>query len=287
MHMRQLLLCGCSLIIVSACSQSGSLPAAEVLHRSVIAADGLMSAQMSLEAAWRDPSSTVPEVRVAMDGLLRDGGRLIASTVELETGERSLEGDVVVEWGRDLYLRLTTPADGGADSLPIPPARWYVLELSSNVPVADATLTPDPHFLQAQSATVRVTRDRGRELIHGRDAYHYDVTLDREKLRSLLREFSSTPTAVVLEDPLSTWDDAYIAGELWIDSETFLIHRIHWRIAESGEESAMLEFSLDVSAHNEPVSIEVPTDAEPIVPDALQHWMIAPISASSSSSLVP
>lgn len=275
------------------------MPAVEVLRRATRASETLQSARYSLIAEMSGgvaPMAGRADVR--MDGILQGGGRETQFALRVDAmvdtdGQESrmhAEGDVFLEWGGDtsVFLRsLEMPgSDPEAESALL--GSWWKIA-SANGGAPPAAVTADPRLLRAQSEVVRVTRERGTATLRGRTAYRYDVTLDPDKLATFLNAAAEArgqvPDAAALRAQLAAYD---ASGELWIDTETFHVHRVVWRIApRSGADGIALRMTADVRDHDVAPAITPPADAKPVDPALLPSGVSmfgVPVAGASHSS---
>jgi hypothetical protein len=144
------------------------------------------------------------------------------------------------------------------------------------------SISPDPSLLRMQADVIKVTKDHGLEKINDHDTYHYDVTIDPEKLLTFMRSEAEERHQVFNEDQASQFLQTFQAtGEVWIDSESFFIRRLEWNVTSSEEKkesSLHANLHLDLTDHNTAPEISPPTDVKTFSPALLQ---------SDSRSILP
>lgn len=220
-----------------------------------------------------------------MSGTMHDGGNLLSAETDMMSqaessdgtmAQTAAKGSIIIDWGRMLFLRLSDvqgsmfvfPGTGA----PLTNGQWYRIPLgASDTPDVRMNITPDPELLRAQAAVVAVTRDHGIEQIHGGAAHRYDVTIDRAKLEQWLAgvaaeeggQFDATHIASVL-------DGVQASGELWIDADSFVVHRVQWSLERTvGDKPFSLRLSIDMTDHNRAPAVLLPEVTQPLSLEAL------------------
>ncbi|MBI3618704.1 hypothetical protein HY213_01570 [Candidatus Peregrinibacteria bacterium] len=297
----------CALILGS-CAKPSVLPSAEVLHRAVLASSTLRSATYSATAdiAFGEKSSAVGG-HLTLVGRLQDGGKQtqfhLTVTAHLGNGdamhEVNADADVIVASQTEIYLRVNSVSvhppttTFSLDALNAFKGKWVRLPAAAK-PDGVSTLTPDPGVLRAQSEVVTVTRDRGIETIDGHRAYHYDVSLDREKLLGFLRTSAAARSAAFDEANARSFVSAFDAsGELWIDADRFFVNALSWAMTPSAASAKTHPFSITVRAalrdHNAAPPIIPPSSADSLSPEVnvptLEGENLSSASNPSSGSL--
>lgn len=292
--MRRVFLVGCALVILLSCARREILPAEEVLKRAARAGQDLNSARYELEAnVTIDREQTHLNLTLNLDGILQDGGRQtqFAMTLggKLREGEQEFDlrgqADIIAVWGQEVFLNISslevTPAHPLFKEELVEKLRgqWWRLPAAEQ---ARETVTPDPRLLQVQSQVVSVTRDHGLQSLDGEEVYHYDATLDQEKLLVFLREVAAQKGTAFDEAATRTPLSRIRAdGELQIDADTFVIRRLRWEIAPSGEQRTLTAaFALRMYDHNVAPSITPPAAYQDLSPTAL-------FQAGETTPLVP
>ncbi len=303
--MRRILLCGClSLLVLSSCAKQGAYPPDEVLRRAALASAQLQSALFDVHADGDGlVSGSALRASLALQGTLQQGGKENAFHAVL-TGntdqknihyEFSADADVASAANGDMAFQMHTAAitppsallqDGMTEQLL---GKWW--SLPSGRKDAAAAITPDPALLRAQSQVVKVTQDRGLETLDGDPMYHYAVAIDPAKLLTFLQQ--------VAQEKGETFDAAQAAadlgkyratGELWIDAQTWYVHRLSWDIrtvASSGPLVFHVTLTANLHDQDKAPAIAYPKDTTPFSLGALmQHIMTGSMLPPSSGSSI-
>lgn len=270
--MRRILMIIVALLAVSACTEKSPLPSEEVLSRAAGAVPNLLSARFD---ASIDIEGTISDQEVAgevtIKGRMQDAGSQMQFVIDGDgdVGKSTLKGSV--EWiilpSQEVYANIYALS---IDPLPVffpflqnMIGQWIQISEGNEVVLP---VTPDPRLLRAQSQVIAVIKDHGLVSVRDRKAYHYTVALDPEKLVEFLR-------ATVREG--QTFDEASVRsivasirakGELWIDTETFHIHRIEWDIEKTDKEETVWDLTAEIEIydHNSAPPITPPADALPL-----------------------
>lgn len=258
----------------------------EVLHKTAESAQKLDSAQYIITADFSLDSGNTWQAEgvVRMDGVLQNAGEVVsvqsdvtAEVTDVTDGEYTMDGtiELVVLGDNDVYMNLHSLRTQPSSALFKPEmigaiaGTWWKLPSQSAAPQS-ASITPDPRLLQAQAEVVTVTKNNGITEFAGVPAYHYDVALDTEKLM--------TYVAAIARDKGETVDIAEIRsslanvkgnGEIWIDAETFFIHKLVWNIEslpQSTVGTADIALTLTLRNHNNAPTVVPPTEAKVFSP---------------------
>jgi hypothetical protein len=286
--MRRLLVTVCSSFLLASCGSSGvaNLPADEVLERAAKESRNLESAQYQGDATLTVDGSGDSSFKMFLDGLMHQGGKQIQLNIKLagstaatdETAVTNVEADVdvIVPSEQEVYVRLgrlvMAPENEmfSAEMMEAFLNKWFKMPISEEQRTS-STLTPDPALLRAQSEVVKVTRERGVEAFGDRQAYHYDVEIDNEKLLTFLRRAAEEQKEEFKEaDVRESLKNLQAEGELWIDAESFFIHKLVWHVTWKDETNAK-DYKLDVTLtflnHNAAPPITPPANAEELSPN--------------------
>jgi hypothetical protein len=207
---------------------------------------------------------TQGDLTLSLNGILQDGGKQCEFTARLAgdvvEGEQTydVEGvaDVIVVFDQEVYLRLqllnVAPPHPllQEEALKGFQGQWWKLPTPEK---PSQTVTPNPRLLKAQAEVIEITRDRGLETMQQRDVYHYDVILDREKLKTFLRGVAEERGEEFREAEAEEFLKGFeTSGEIWIDAETFYVHRLVWNITPAQKPVQKVSFTLraDLSEHN-------------------------------------
>ena len=140
--------------------------------------------------------------------------------------------------------------------------RWW--KMQEEEPLSPASsVTPDPSLLRAQAEIVHVSKSHGLKTLNGRTVYHYDVTVDKEKLAAFLAKLSEGSEEPVDADAVLRWISDYDpTGELWIDAENFMVHRLLWHVSRKEPEPLSGSVQVDFFDHNAAPQISPPAEFE-------------------------
>ena len=284
LHRLFLLLC----FALSACSNTVSvqpeISPEEVLRLATRAVKTLESAQYTVQGDFDTTSDALTAVgTVRLDGMLADSGEQLRFQMDLTADVDSLSGDssvsgtleVVVISEDEVYMNVHSLISQPSTAFFRPEmigalaGQWWLLSEDQSPPMADS-ITPDPRLLQAQAQVVTVTRDRGIEVVNGKDAYHYDTVLDKSKLAEYLaavaqekgQQFDSAKTLAAIEE-------IEASGQLWIDKETYYVQKINWVVQSMPLENggtASIAFTVMFRNHNDTPAILPPQGAKKFSP---------------------
>lgn len=269
----------CALILVS-CTRAGALPPAEVLKNASEASQTLESASFSIDATI---DGEVQELSGALNGeiditgQMQNAGRQLKFTINADVAmsddtqtETQFKGsaDMVVAGENEAYLRVNSLELTPPNAL-FPAAvvsqfvnQWWMLPTATGTQLLGADITPDPEFLKMQMNVISVETDRGLTKINGRSAYLYDVTIDEAKMKTYLDDVARRQGKELSQEEsmLSTMN---AKGTLWIDADTFVIHRIVWDLESKEGKQLAVHIDATISDHNKPMTISLPQGAMP------------------------
>lgn len=273
-----------SVVALAGCQGEPGLPSDEVLRRAAEAARGVTSALFSVDGALEQKTADgTMDVSVNADGRLQNGGEQIdlrgRMRVAMTQGaagamEWDVSGNVVVIDEHEVYLRIENARVEPASAFPVPLGpealeTWLRLPAESAAPAPD--VTPDPRFLRMQAEVVRVVKDEGIVAYGGKRAYHYDVAVDPDKLRAFLEEMESAggggEQSAMTQALLQSTN---LRGELWIDAETFVVHRIEWDAEPAAAGGLDGNLTVTLRDHNTAPPVVPPENAVPLQ-SVLQH----------------
>jgi hypothetical protein len=222
---------------------------------------------------------TVLSGELEVDGVLQNGGEQAALNTDVNMewqgadGVNTFYGEVEVRvTGKDeVYIRVDTM---DVDSIYMPftdefitslQNQWWMLPSDGSETSPAEEVAARPGILHAQAEVVRVVRNRGVQKINGRNAYHYDVDLNKEKFLTFLeRTAQENNKEFKAEDMMEFVNSIEGKGKLWIDTENFYLHRADWDVKLSPKDGDELSFSFSVtlSDHNVDVAISPPEGAQ-------------------------
>lgn len=278
-------------IFLSACSWGGSsspLPPEEVLQNTARASQSLDSANYVLDGQYaiHADSLQVSSGNVHTEGTVSHGGEqlqfLFTVNGDVTQGEQksTLSGtlEVIVAGAQAVYMKLHALNVQPSNDIFRPDlvgqfaGKWWILP-SDTQTVGTVNVTPDPKVLQAQSQVVRVVEDDGLRELNGRQVYFYKVELDQQKLLAYLETLAQQKGEPFDKASMQeTVSHITGEGELWIDAETFQLHKVTWDLKNVPLNTiGHIDVSVTVnfSNHNAAAPITIPTDAEMLSPAAL------------------
>lgn len=243
----------------------------------------MFSADVEYQGQKNESGSWIVRMQAQLDGVLQNGGRSMQMATEIK-GVLSSEAqthalhalaDAVTEQGTERYVRLRSltiePPHPSIvqESIVTVQGQWW--RLAPGLSGGSALfMTPDPSLLRAQAEILRVTRDRGIQRIHGKDAYRYDVTVDPVRLLLYLQRVAEQSgqafDRVEAAELLALYD---ATGELWIDAETFLPHRISWQVSLRADALRVFALTVDLTRHNDADPVRPPADAQDLSVESL------------------
>ena len=266
-------LCAVSL---ASCEPQERLPAEEVLSRAARANQNLNSVRFTLDGSYSIPIQSLGgSIRgdARTKGVLLNGGGQMKISAETSASFPGSDGDMQIQAAFELftdaletkYFKILSVETQPVNPLLTPDiierisGRWWELPSGQTDP-QEIVPTLDPKLLQAQSQVIRVTEDLGFDMLQKKKAYHYQVEVDREKLIAYLQKLSQNNAERIDESELrSKFEELTTDGELWIDAQTFALHRILWNIKflrPQDSEETIIAFTMNLMDHNEVPSIE-------------------------------
>ncbi len=245
---KRTLLIVCTFLLVS-CTRHGALQPPEVLQKSFEANQNLESARFDLDTAFKGQTELMSgefNGTLQANGTMQNGGKQISTDADIRVSRMdpndqlntlTLRGSMIVAAENEVYVHV--------DAASIEPKtellsdeligkilnQWFLLAAGSGSLRTDDTVTADPSLLRMQSKVVKVTKDNGLETLNKKSAYYYDVTIDPALFAQYM---SSLPQQKNTTFPSATdFLTMSAKGKLWIDEETFFIHRIVWDITST------------------------------------------------------
>jgi hypothetical protein len=265
-----------ALFLLSSCAQPSPLPTDEVLKSAARVSQELQSAHFRTEIDFEGDVLKPFDIRGKAEahGRLQDGGNQVQFSTSIRGSAHDPQGkmyglkgagEIIVAGQEEVYLFVRSLSIDPGVMIPLVPilkefaGQWWQLSAPPKG-VQSPTIAPDPKFLQAQSKVVNVLKDYGLKSINGRTSYHYDVEFDIERFADFLEEVARVRDEEFdREKTLTSLKGIKTDGELWIDAQSFEIHRIVWDVAstEGAKSPFALHIIFDVFDHN---------NAKPIVP---------------------
>lgn len=270
-----LLIAGCS-VLLAACSAQDIvvLPPEQVMERAADQVHSLSSATFHATASIEHLLPGAGTVGITSDGVMQDGGRQLAFTVnavmEDPNGKQdsSVEAELIVAGDDETFVKLHTlkgdiPAAFFGNGVPPLDVWWQFPSQQGSAP--GSSLTPDPSLMRAQAQVVNIERDRGIAEVGGHSVYQYDTVVDIAKLRAYLQEVAEARgEAFDAKAFEQSWARLSIRGVLEIDAKTFFVRKIDWTFVPVDEGKGLRgTISMTLSDHNTAAPVVPPTDAQP------------------------
>lgn len=280
-------------MLLTACTPK-ALPTTEVLERATLASQKLSSAafSVSIDGTYESRTGLRMVGRMTTKGKMRQNGSAMSQDIDADVtfgtaispahANISLTTAVIDEESffriNSLQLRPDTTDNAFAFMRSLSTVWWSMPGGSST---GSIRISPDPNVLKAEAAIVNVVRDNGIIEIDDGHAYHYEVSLNREKFNMWLQKSGQWS-----ENEIEQLSDVTARGELWIDARTFYLKKAVWQIDSApildGNINARIEVLL--SEHDKPQEIAAPANARPFSWDALPLG-IRPSLESESDTL--
>jgi hypothetical protein len=108
--------------------------------------------------------------------------------------------------------------------------------------------------------------------LNGKKAYHYTVSIDRDRLTAYLIKISNPNTLQANEQLLAQLKQYEATGEMWIDSETFILSKVVWTINDAKNPDSTASLSMSVEDVGVDVTITAPAVSQP--------FSVTPVSAT-------
>ena len=117
-----------------------------------------------------------------------------------------------------------------------------------------------------------LTKRSDDTLIDGKPMYHFDFVLNKQGLKQVIANLQRMLeqegfTEEAAQDLISILDEegVTLSGELWVGKDNYQLHKITTNIRMLGEGEAAkggidTVFTIQLSKHNEPITIEAPTE---------------------------
>ncbi|MBU0458177.1 hypothetical protein KJ652_05640 [Patescibacteria group bacterium] len=270
-------------LLTSSCTPVEHLPSDEVLSRSAKANQNMKSSEFDLNAQYGFEILNILNIdgELYLEGTLQQSGEqihfVIDNTSKIIQGDEPMDvqfnGEVITGQSTDTMIRIydikTNPLYPLFTSEKVEKLRgqWWRLP-SDETQSQDKMLTPDTQMIRTQSEVVNVIADLGFDFVGKRRMYHYQTAVDPEKLNSYLTELSKrSPNEINFEEITDLVKMLDAKGEIWIDAQTFRMHKIKWSFAQislSEAVTASLSFTMIFSEYNQAKPIDIPVDAIPL-----------------------
>ncbi len=281
----------------------------EVMALAAQKSRDLQSLRLNASGHFRLEDGTIPmSGTVTLDGVLQDAGNSVQMGVSVDAliapgggGSQTFRlqgaGEMIVVGKKELSFKvesLSTEPDGALfqpELLALLTGQWWTVPAPASdqaATVPGGTMTPSPSVLRAQAQVVRVTADRGTDMIDGSEAYHYDVALDSEKLLAYLEEVAAARQETMDRESLRAVIAALDAsGEMWIDTETYVLKKVTWDISrlQTGQGTLSGSFAVLLSDFDAAPVILPPADAKPFSPSSF--FQLDPTQNVPGGTLTP
>lgn len=272
-----LLFLGLALIatmLMSACSQgsASNLTTLQIIQNSA-------NAMKNVKTSHEDVNATFKTNGINVNGL---DTRIPSNFTVKGSGDESLADK---KQKMDLTLTLPTTSVQASDVVAgnkayvkVGQGQWYVLDKSkfdqaggSLVSNLLSGTTLNENSLLSVIQNVNVT-DHGDENLNGQSLRHITANLDKagfEKLLASNPQWTSMLSPQDLSNALKNVKDFNASLDLYIDENQFYVHRtqlkVNLGINNDGKTSTTtMEFTIDLSKFNQPVTITVPANATPL-----------------------
>ncbi len=236
------------------------------MKRALIAGNSLQSADLSGSLIVTLARTAV--IEAVISGTVIDGGATLlvnaSGRMQSDDGEKPLafSGALTLPGTGEVYFRIDQFDVPGAQELLSEcfddPAnalkRWW--KTGSFKRSAVHRQAADALLIQRQLQALRIDKDNGMTKVGETYLYHYEVSIDPDRLDMLLDQ-----PAVDEEAPAVSGN-----GELWIDARTFQLTRALWNVGDG-----MLDVRADIHVlrHGHGGRLLLPTgEAEAVSPDS-------------------
>ena len=251
----------------------------EILQRSALANQQVESAAFTIEASY---NATEPEGIVTasaeLDGVLHHTTRLLQSALTARyyrsepKQSYALIGNIIASSNDGMYMQVASWEDESETPMIQPGVlntfqnQWVHLPPATDTGAVTTTLTPDPALIRAQVEVVSVSEHLGLSDINGRHMHHLHAALETEKFIAFLQKIADEKQEQFEPDQIrSALAPLNISGELWIDAETYLLHRARWNINHSDSQYGYTaQIDTHISDHNGDNTVVLPKEVVPL-----------------------
>jgi hypothetical protein len=271
----------CFIVLLVSCSKQGDLPPSEVLKKAAESSQKLQSAGFNLTASFHGRTELLAGQltgKVAMAGRMANAGQQLQFSLRSDiervdsqnnSSDINVSADFIIGGEKDVYMKvhaLTVTPPGKILSPELVSHllnQWWLIPTETGSRLTATPISPDPSMLQMQTEVISVVKDKGLSKINGRLSYEYEVAVDQTKMQNYLANLyrlkgGKTP------DSEEQFRNMNAKGMLWIDAESFVIHKIVWDITSTDPvrpQTAHIDVS--INDHNVPVIITLPEAAVP------------------------
>lgn len=287
-----------AVLLLVSCKRQGAFPSDQVLLKSVAAGSQLQSAEFDADVIFEITGGVKNwKGSVQLKGVVANGGKqsdlhatIDATSTGTEVQKLHAQAQLISD-NLERYLNVSALTADPVHPLfaqlqPMFGMWWHIPAPPSSVPEHE-TLSPDPVLLRSQASVVRVTEDHGLERVRGRDAYHYTVVIDDEKLKLFLESLpkesaEDKSSSAKLIEQIAKYD---VTGEIWIDAEDFLLQRVQWVIKNRGMETLRITINSDFENQNEARPVQPPEKFQELQAGSLLQMMPGATPSIPDSSL--
>lgn len=253
----------------------------EVLKRVAESNQQLQSATFNLSATFHGKTELLAGTlngNVALAGRMANAGQQMQFSLRSEiervdtqnsTSDISVSTDFIIGGEHDVYMKLNALTVIPPSKIVTPELvahmmnQWWHIPSDTGSLLPATPISPDPSMLQMQTEIISVVNDKGLTTINGRSSYLYDVTIDQSKMQDYLANIYRRKGKKPMENEVQ-FRNMNAKGMLWIDAESFVIHRIVWDLSStelSNPQNAHIDIS--IKDHNAPMTIALPESAAP------------------------
>ncbi len=277
------------ILLLQSCKRQGSLQSDDVLRKAVTAGSQLQSADFDAKIDFTLTNAVMPwKGSLHLTGAVANGGRqsdVTAHAVVSASGKspQNIQGDArLISDADQQYFTVTTlnaqPELPLVTQLQKAAGTWWHTASPQSSP---EEISPDPVMLKAQASVVKVTQDHGLERVRGHDAYHYSVVLDPQKLVEFMKTLPDQSQSGKLLEQFGKYD---VAGELWINAESFALERGQWVISAKDQSGMQMHISADFEHQNDAQKISPPKEFQEFSGQDMFNFMPMTLPNTSASS---
>lgn len=214
------------------------------------------------------------DAAVQLTGGLQDRGRLAAFDYTINAKAQNADtnvqlntsGKAVSVTGEALYvnfshLDLVPDLFSGSDLSRVY-GMWWKHSLGAP---GQVRITSDPKILSLQASVVQVTKDLGIERQKQGKSHHYRIALDQAKFMEFLAGSAAEPPTAQEQAMFAKQLEQYVIdGELWIDTESYLVQRIVWNAKSVRQGGAQVRIDIGLAPTPADFSVQIPDSSLPL-----------------------
>lgn len=255
------------LLLLSGCKRAGALPSDEVLRRAVAAGAQVSSAQFNATTEFFVRSAAGEwKGNAKLTGTVSNGGKqsdvkvtlgvtLASANPQTINGEARIISDALERYFTILSLS-ADPQIPIVTQMQEAVGTWW--HTSTDSPATQhQNLAPDPVMLKAQASVVKVLEDYGLKRVRGKDAYHFRVAIDPEKLK-MFSESLPEADATDAEELRAKFSQYDVTGSLWIEEDSFHLLRAEWSVKSVSNDALRLNIVSDFDYQNAAMKVLPP-----------------------------